>query len=92
MTRPLPPLVHSDDVLAWINRHRDEARQRVAAARQSRRGRSMLQFIRARRSEIDDAIRRTYPNIGRLDDDNRRHWILNNELLYRWARREGVRC
>jgi len=26
----------------------------------------------------------------RLDDDDLRGWILNDEGLYRWARREGV--
>lgn len=48
-------------------------------------------FIREHREEIDQAIRRTCPNIRRLDDAERRLWVLNDEQLYNWARHKGVR-
>lgn len=51
---------------------------------------SMRDFIRNNRAEIDSAILRVVPN-ARLDDDERRMWILNDEGLYLWAKREGVR-
>lgn len=47
------------------------------------------QFIRENRAEIDAAIRRVVPN-ARIDDDERRLWILNDEGLYRWARSMGA--
>lgn len=47
-------------------------------------------FIREHRAELDAAILRVCPGI-RLDDDERRLWILNDEGLYNWARSEGVR-
>lgn len=31
------------------------------------------------------------PHLSRLDDEERRLWILNDEGLYQWARSEGVR-
>jgi hypothetical protein len=52
---------------------------------------TMQQFIRENRTELDECITRACPNIGRLNDDERRLWILNDEGLYRFARSEGVR-
>jgi hypothetical protein len=46
-------------------------------------------FIKENRQELDDCIRRVCPDI-RINDEERRLWILNDEGLYRWARREGV--
>ena len=51
---------------------------------------SMRDFIKANRAEIDAAIKCTCKNCGKLNDEERRMWILNDEGLYRWARREGV--
>lgn len=52
---------------------------------------SIHDFIRAHREELDAAILRACPNAGRIDDAERRLWILNDEGLYNWARSEGVR-
>ena len=51
---------------------------------------TMATFIRENRKEIDAAIKRVCDNC-RLNDRERRLWILNDEGLYRWARSEGVR-
>ncbi len=48
------------------------------------------QWIRENRAEIDAAIKRACPNVGNLNDDDRRQWIANDEGLYNWARGEGV--
>jgi hypothetical protein len=52
---------------------------------------SLRDFIRANRTALDECIRRACPNIGSLNDNERRLWIVNDEGLYRWARSEGVR-
>src|SRR3990167_489761 len=44
---------------------------------------SIREFIRQNRSELDAAIRRACPNIGALNDDDRRQWIANDEGLYK---------
>lgn len=46
---------------------------------------TLKQFIKENRKEIDSAIKRTCPN-ARLNDEERRLWILNEEGLYLWAR------
>lgn len=51
---------------------------------------SIRQFIKEHRDDIDAAIRSVVPE-ARIDDDERRLWILNDEGLYNWARREGAR-
>jgi hypothetical protein len=48
------------------------------------------QFIKENRAEIDQYIRRACTNC-KLNDAERRLWILNDEGLYMWARGEGVR-
>jgi hypothetical protein len=60
---------------------------------QTQKGRTMSikDFIKENRDELDDYIKRACPNIGRLNDDERRLWVLNDEGLYRWAKSEGVR-
>jgi hypothetical protein len=50
---------------------------------------SMRKFIQDNREEIDAAIRNVCKNC-KLNDEERKNWILNDEGLYRWARREGV--
>lgn len=52
---------------------------------------TLRQFIRENRAELDAAIRGACPNGPALNDEERRQWILNDEGLYRWARRSGVR-
>ena len=51
---------------------------------------TMQKFIRENREELDAAIKRVCDNC-RLNDQERRLWVLNDEGLYRWARSEGVR-
>jgi hypothetical protein len=50
---------------------------------------TLKSFIRANRAEIDTAIRAQVPD-ARINDEERRLWVLNDEGLYLWARREGV--
>jgi len=50
---------------------------------------TLRQWIRENREELDEAIRRVVPG-ARVDDEERRLWVLNDEGLYRWARSEGV--
>ena len=54
------------------------------------RRKSMRDWIRENRVELDAAIRRACPNLARLNDSDRRLWVLNDEGLYLWARRDGV--
>lgn len=51
---------------------------------------TLAQFIKANRKEIDVAIRQQVPG-AKLNDEERRQWVLNDEGLYNWARREGVK-
>ncbi len=50
---------------------------------------TMTQFIRNNKLLIDKYIRGF--SDGRINNQERRLWILNDELLYHWARHEGVR-
>jgi len=47
---------------------------------------TLKQFIKENRQEIDACTKSHYKN-----DEERRLWILNDEGLYKWARRSGVR-
>lgn len=51
---------------------------------------TLKQFINENKNEIDTAIRRRVPD-ARIDDHERRLWILNDEGLYNWARSSGVK-
>jgi hypothetical protein len=51
---------------------------------------SLKNFIKENRSEIDECIKRVCPNVS-LNDNERRQWILNDEDLYNWAKSSGVR-
>ena len=53
---------------------------------------SLRDFIKENRAEIDAAIKRLCPNNQYFNDEERRQWIYNDptESLYRWARSEGV--
>jgi hypothetical protein len=46
---------------------------------------SLYEFIREHREEIDSATKSQYHN-----DEERRQWVMNDESLYNWARSEGV--
>ena len=48
-------------------------------------------FIKENRQAIDDVIKKECPNVGPINDEERRLWILNLECLYNWARSQGVR-
>ena len=50
---------------------------------------SLTQFIKENREELDACIKRVVPNC-KLNDSERRLWILNDEGLYNWARSERV--
>jgi len=47
-------------------------------------------FIKEHREELDNCIQKAAPGAPK-NDNERRLWILNDEGLYNWARREGVR-
>jgi hypothetical protein len=51
---------------------------------------TLVNFIKENRAEIDNCIKSVVPNAS-LNNNERRMWILNDEGLYRWARRSGVR-
>jgi hypothetical protein len=53
---------------------------------------SLATFIKQNRAEIDAAIRRVLddPTL-KFSDRERRLWVLNDQSLYYWARREGVK-
>ena len=51
---------------------------------------TMRDFIKENREELDECIKRVCPNC-RMNNEERRLWILNDEGLYNWARSEGVR-
>jgi len=51
---------------------------------------TLREFIRRNKTELDQAIHSAVPGY-KLNDEERRQWILNDEGLYRWARSEGVR-
>mgnify|MGYP001578075939 CR=1 FL=1 len=51
---------------------------------------TLKQFIRDNKVELDRAILKKVPSVH-LTDQERRLWILNDEGLYLWARREGCR-
>lgn len=50
---------------------------------------SLKMFITNNREELDNYIKKAVPNV-RLDDNERRLWVLNDEGLYNWAKSEGV--
>lgn len=52
---------------------------------------SMREFIKQNRAQIDKAIKSVLGEDYRLNDNERRDWIMNDEGLYNWARSEGVK-
>lgn len=51
---------------------------------------TLRDYIRRNRETID-AVAHSSGYRGRLNDDDRRDWIMNEEGLYRDARRSGCR-
>jgi hypothetical protein len=53
---------------------------------------TLKDFIKTYRGSIDRHIR-SQPGMEtrKLNDEERRLWILNDESLYNWARRAGVK-
>ena len=51
---------------------------------------TLREFIKQNRQELDTCIKRVVPNV-RLNDEERRLWVLNDEGIYNWARSEGVK-
>ena len=51
---------------------------------------TLREFIKENREEIDIAIRNKLPG-ARIDDRERKLWVLNDEGLYHWAKESGVR-
>jgi hypothetical protein len=51
---------------------------------------TLKRFINENKKEIDACIKAQCSNC-KIDNEERRLWILNDEGLYLWARREGVR-
>ena len=51
---------------------------------------TLRNFIKENKEEIDQCIKNVVPN-ARLNYEERRLWILNDEGLYRWARSNGVK-
>lgn len=50
----------------------------------------MIKFIRENRKAIDNYIKSVCNNC-RLNDEERRDWIMNDESLYNWAKLAGVK-
>ena len=50
---------------------------------------SLTEWIREHRAEIDSYIQDVAPGCGQ-NDNERREWVMNDEGLYNWARSEGV--
>jgi hypothetical protein len=50
-------------------------------------------FIKKNRKEIDNIIQEILGPVSgvKLNDEERRQWIYNDESLYYWARQEGVK-
>ena len=53
-------------------------------------GKPIQDFIAENRTALYTAIWKLVPNL-KLDDDDVEQWIANDEGLYDWARKEGVK-
>lgn len=52
---------------------------------------TMRQFIKENRELIDGIIRSKLGQEFKINNNDRRDWIANDEVLYDWAQREGVK-
>jgi len=51
----------------------------------------LREFIKENRQHIDDVVRARVKDPKKmLTDEERRLWVVNDEALYLWARKEGV--
>lgn len=50
---------------------------------------SLRNWIKENKEEIDKTIHIIVPEV-KINDEERRMWILNDEGLYLWAKHEGV--
>ena len=64
--------------------------QTFAVERRGEKTMTLREFIKTNKEELDACIRRVCPN-KKLNNEERRLWILNDEGIYRWARCSGVR-
>ena len=48
-------------------------------------------WISENRETIDATIKACCPNCTRFNDEERRSWVLNDEGLYLFARKDGVK-
>lgn len=51
----------------------------------------MSDFIRKHRGVIDSVIKTVTKRDGKLNDKERKEWVLNDEGLYNLARQKGVK-
>ena len=55
------------------------------------KSKSMGQFIKENRAEVDAYIRVALGHtLGRINDTRRREWVLDDKILYRWAKSKGL--
>lgn len=47
---------------------------------------TLRDFIKQNRAEIDAVIKACLGASARLNDEERRQWVMNDESLYTWAR------
>ncbi len=52
---------------------------------------TLKKFVRKNRRELDKVIELKYPKVKKLNDDERRVWVLTDDDLYVWAESEGVK-
>jgi hypothetical protein len=86
-----PEVVQSASVVpaAQVSTGGSRPASTVNPCRSNPRRKSMRDFIREHRAELDECIHRLLPG-HKLNDEERRLWVLNDEGLYNWARSEGV--
>ena len=52
---------------------------------------TLKEFIKEHKEELVSLIQDTCGNLNKIDDNEIRLWILNDEGLYRWAKSENVK-
>jgi len=57
----------------------------------TRRQMTVATWVRNHRASIDAIIQRSGGHARRLNDHERRLWVVNDEGLYCWARADGAR-
>lgn len=50
---------------------------------------TLTEWVHANRELIDSTVH-DFSGFYPFDDDDREDWVLNDEVLYRWAEEEGV--